>query len=57
MTVLVRSSRALLPRLCFFASRNIQEDEELTFSYGGIIRIGEEGLPFFFVVALLVLEF
>ena len=47
LTVLVRSSGALLPRLCFFSSRNIKEDEELTFSYGDIIRIREEGLPCF----------
>ncbi|KAJ9559105.1 hypothetical protein OSB04_013719 [Centaurea solstitialis] len=33
-TVLVRSSGALLPRVCFFASRDILIDEELTFSYG-----------------------
>ncbi|KAJ0735813.1 putative [histone H3]-lysine(4) N-trimethyltransferase chromatin remodeling SET family [Helianthus annuus] len=33
-TVLVRSSGALLPRVCFFASRDILKDEELTFSYG-----------------------
>ncbi|XVF30735.1 hypothetical protein REPUB_Repub16aG0084100 [Reevesia pubescens] len=31
-TVLVRSSGALLPRLCFFASKDIKENEELTFS-------------------------
>ncbi|BBN67278.1 SET domain protein 20 [Prunus dulcis] len=35
-TALVRSSGALLPRLCFFASKDIKEDEELTFSYGEI---------------------
>ncbi|KAK9290283.1 hypothetical protein L1049_008450 [Liquidambar formosana] len=34
LTMLMRSSGALLPRLCFFASRDIQEDEELSFSYG-----------------------
>ncbi|KAD3337439.1 hypothetical protein R6Q59_000166 [Mikania micrantha] len=33
-TVLVRTSGALLPRVCFFASRDILKDEELTFSYG-----------------------
>ncbi|GJX61872.1 histone-lysine N-methyltransferase SUVR3 [Tanacetum coccineum] len=33
-TVLVRSSGALLPRVCFFASRDILKNEELTFSYG-----------------------
>lgn len=32
--VLVRSSGLLLPRLCFFASRDIEVGEELTFSYG-----------------------
>ncbi|KAL6988655.1 hypothetical protein U1Q18_014411 [Sarracenia purpurea var. burkii] len=45
-TVLVRSSGALLPRLCFFASRDIQEDEELTFSYGEI-RLRSKGLQCF----------
>ncbi|TKY46316.1 Histone-lysine N-methyltransferase SUVR3 [Spatholobus suberectus] len=35
-TKLVRSSGALFPRLCFFASKDIQVDEELTFSYGEI---------------------
>ncbi|KVI00025.1 histone-lysine N-methyltransferase SUVR3 [Cynara cardunculus var. scolymus] len=34
LTVLVRSSGALLPRVCFLASRDISIDEELTFSYG-----------------------
>lgn len=33
-TVLVRSSSALLPRVCFFASQDILKDQELTFSYG-----------------------
>ncbi|CAI0385038.1 unnamed protein product [Linum tenue] len=33
-TVLVRSPGAFLPRLCFFASRDISKDEELCFSYG-----------------------
>ncbi|KAF8403458.1 hypothetical protein HHK36_011562 [Tetracentron sinense] len=42
-TVLVRNSGALLPRLCFFASRDIQEGEELTFSYGDV-RLRPEGL-------------
>lgn len=46
LTVLVRSSGTLLPRLCFFASRNIEEDDELTFSYGDI-RMREKGLPCF----------
>ncbi|XP_044482232.1 histone-lysine N-methyltransferase SUVR3 [Mangifera indica] len=45
-TVLVRRSGALLPRLCFFASKVIQEGEELTFSYGEI-RLRSEGLPCF----------
>ncbi|KAL6560154.1 hypothetical protein OROHE_006392 [Orobanche hederae] len=35
-TIIMRSSGALLPRICFFASRDIQENEELTFSYGDI---------------------
>ncbi|XP_076917136.1 histone-lysine N-methyltransferase SUVR3-like [Bidens hawaiensis] len=34
VTVLVRKSGALIPRVCFFASRDILKDEELTFSYG-----------------------
>ncbi|XP_057950163.1 histone-lysine N-methyltransferase SUVR3 [Malania oleifera] len=33
-TRLVRSLGVLLPRICFFATREIQEHEELTFSYG-----------------------
>ncbi|KAF3615242.1 putative 50S ribosomal protein L25-like [Capsicum annuum] len=33
-TLIVRSSGALLPRVCFFSSRVILENEELTFSYG-----------------------
>lgn len=33
-TVLVRNSGALLPRVCFFASKDILKDQELTFSYG-----------------------
>ncbi|VFQ61619.1 unnamed protein product [Cuscuta campestris] len=33
---IVRSSGALLPRVCFFASMEIQEDEELSFSYGDV---------------------
>ncbi|KAJ1393273.1 SET domain [Sesbania bispinosa] len=43
-TKLVRSSGALFPRLCFFALKDIQEDEELTFSYGEI-RKRPNGLP------------
>ncbi|WJX25429.1 [histone H3]-lysine(4) N-trimethyltransferase [Trifolium repens] len=35
-TKLIRSSGALFPRLCFFALKDIQKDEELTFSYGEI---------------------
>lgn len=41
-TVIVRSSGALLPRVCFFASRDVQEDEELTFSYGDV-RLNPKG--------------
>ncbi|KAF8089889.1 hypothetical protein N665_0495s0035 [Sinapis alba] len=33
-TVLLRSSGALLPRLCFFAAKDIVAGEELSFSYG-----------------------
>lgn len=43
-TKLVRSTGSLFPRLCFFASKDIQEDEELTFSYGEI-RKRSNGLP------------
>ncbi|RID64576.1 hypothetical protein BRARA_E03501 [Brassica rapa] len=35
-TVLLRSSGALLPRLCFFAARDIAAGEELSFSYGDV---------------------
>ncbi|KAL9323829.1 hypothetical protein ACSQ67_008686 [Phaseolus vulgaris] len=45
-TKLVRSSGALFPRLCFFASKDIPVDEELTFSYGEI-RKRSKGLPCF----------
>ncbi|KAL1291987.1 histone-lysine N-methyltransferase SUVR3 isoform X1 [Arachis ipaensis] len=45
-TKLIRSSGALFPRLCFFASKDIQTDEELTFSYGEI-RKKANGLPCF----------
>ncbi|GAB4857235.1 hypothetical protein Ancab_015142 [Ancistrocladus abbreviatus] len=45
-TVLVRSSGALLPRICFFASRDVQVGEELTFSYGNT-RLKSEGLQCF----------
>ncbi|GAA0141988.1 histone modifying enzyme [Lithospermum erythrorhizon] len=44
--VIVRSSGALLPRVCFFASRDIQENEELTFRYGEA-RLKENGLKCF----------
>ncbi|XP_047056592.1 histone-lysine N-methyltransferase SUVR3 [Lolium rigidum] len=44
--VLVRSSGALLPRLCFFAARDIAEGEEITFSYGDA-RLKTKGLPCF----------
>lgn len=37
LPTLVRSSGSILPRLCFFASRDICEGEELTFCYG-IVR-------------------
>ncbi|XP_043698483.1 histone-lysine N-methyltransferase SUVR3 [Telopea speciosissima] len=45
-TVLVRNSGLLLPRLCFFASRDIQEGEEVTFSYGDV-RLRPNGLQCF----------
>ncbi|XP_050203745.1 histone-lysine N-methyltransferase SUVR3 [Mercurialis annua] len=45
-TMLVRSAGDLLPRLCFFASRDINEGEELTFSYGEV-RIRSKGLQCF----------
>ncbi|KAG8376416.1 hypothetical protein BUALT_Bualt09G0061200 [Buddleja alternifolia] len=45
-TVIMRSSGALLPRICFFAFRDIQENEELTFSYGDI-RLKPNGQPCF----------
>lgn len=45
-TTLVRSSGSVLPRLCFFASKDIKEGEELTFSYGKI-RVRSKGLPCF----------
>ncbi|KAG7580556.1 AWS domain [Arabidopsis suecica] len=40
-TVLLRSSGALLPRLCFFAARDIIAEEELSFSYGDVRVTGE----------------
>ncbi|KAG9452084.1 hypothetical protein H6P81_004988 [Aristolochia fimbriata] len=36
-TILVRSTGALLPRLCFFSARDILEGEELCFKYGDVI--------------------
>lgn len=45
-TALIRSTGILLPRLCFFASKNIKQDEELTFSYGDI-RMRANGLQCF----------
>ncbi|GAB2281163.1 hypothetical protein Dimus_015767 [Dionaea muscipula] len=45
-TVLVRSSGALLPRVCFFASKNIKAGEELSFNYGDI-RLKSDGLKCF----------
>ncbi|XP_022147802.1 histone-lysine N-methyltransferase SUVR3 isoform X2 [Momordica charantia] len=45
-TRLVRSAGVMLPRLCFYASRMITKDEELTFSYGDI-RLKPEGLKCF----------
>lgn len=45
-TVIVRCSGALLPRLCFFASRDILKGDELSFSYGDI-RLKEKGLQCF----------
>ncbi|XP_021776044.1 histone-lysine N-methyltransferase SUVR3-like [Chenopodium quinoa] len=44
--ILIRSSGALLPRVCFFASRDIQAGEELSFSYGDV-RLRPEGLHCF----------
>ncbi|KAJ4763748.1 Histone-lysine N-methyltransferase SUVR3 [Rhynchospora pubera] len=44
--LLVRNSGSLLPRLCFFASVDISEDEELSFSYGAS-AIKENSLPCF----------
>ncbi|KAG7623900.1 unnamed protein product [Arabidopsis thaliana] len=40
-TVLLRSSGALLPRLCFFAAKDIIAEEELSFSYGDVSVAGE----------------
>jgi [histone H3]-lysine36 N-dimethyltransferase SETMAR len=44
--VLVRSSALLLPRLCFFAARDIMEGEKLTFNYGDA-RVRPKGFPCF----------
>lgn len=45
--LLVRGCGALLPRVCFFAARDIQENEELSFSYGDISRLNPNPLPCF----------
>ncbi|XAR69891.1 Histone-lysine N-methyltransferase [Bertholletia excelsa] len=45
-TVIVRSSGALLPRICFYASRDVRENEELTFSYGET-RLKSKGIQCF----------
>ncbi|CAO2827103.1 unnamed protein product [Amaranthus hypochondriacus] len=45
-TVLVRSSGVLLPRVCFFSSRDIRAGDELSFSYGEV-RLKSEGLRCF----------
>ncbi|KAL5999339.1 hypothetical protein ACLOJK_040799 [Asimina triloba] len=45
-TVLVRNTGALLPRLCFFAARDIAQGEELSFSYGDT-RMRSKGLHCF----------
>ncbi|KAJ4851026.1 hypothetical protein Tsubulata_044316 [Turnera subulata] len=45
-SVLVRNTGSLIPRLCFFASKDIEEGEELTFSYGEI-RVRANGMPCF----------
>jgi histone-lysine N-methyltransferase SETMAR len=45
-SVVVRSSGNILPRLCYFASRDIKQDEELSFSYGEI-RVKSNGLKCF----------
>ncbi|XP_051150139.1 histone-lysine N-methyltransferase SUVR3 [Andrographis paniculata] len=43
-TVILRSSGALLPRICFFTSRDVGEDEELSFSYGDV-SLNPNGQP------------
>ncbi|XP_010558699.1 PREDICTED: histone-lysine N-methyltransferase SUVR3-like isoform X2 [Tarenaya hassleriana] len=45
-TVLVRTSGELLPRLCLFARRDIESEEELTFSYGEV-RVRTDGMKCF----------
>lgn len=44
LSILVRNTGSLLPRLCFFAKRDIVEGEELTFSYG-TASVRSNGLP------------
>ncbi|KAJ3696129.1 hypothetical protein LUZ60_001506 [Juncus effusus] len=47
-SVLVRNPGFLLPRLCFFASRDILEGEEVCFSYGeGKVGENEKGIACF----------
>uniref|UniRef100_A0A7N1A9L3 Histone-lysine N-methyltransferase SUVR3 n=1 Tax=Kalanchoe fedtschenkoi TaxID=63787 RepID=A0A7N1A9L3_KALFE len=45
-TVIIRSSGTLLPHLCFFASTDIEEGDELMFSYG-TISLRSNGLECF----------
>ncbi|CAI9099298.1 OLC1v1036093C2 [Oldenlandia corymbosa var. corymbosa] len=45
-TTIVHSSGSLVPRICLFASRDIHNHEELTFSYGDN-RLRKQGLPCF----------
>ncbi|RWW84444.1 hypothetical protein BHE74_00006949 [Ensete ventricosum] len=42
-TVLVRNSGSLLPRLCFFAAKDVVDGEELSFSYG-VADLTKQGL-------------
>ncbi|CAM8971395.1 unnamed protein product [Rhodiola kirilowii] len=42
-SIIIRSSGTLLPRLCFYASTDIQEGDELSFSYGST-RLRSNGL-------------
>ncbi|CAN1186864.1 Histone-lysine N-methyltransferase SUVR3 [Linum perenne] len=46
LTAIVRSPGACLPRLCFFASRDINVGEEVSFSYGET-RVRSNGLQCF----------